>query len=221
MAVLNKGALVDYSAHSKFEFRRKFWKIFGAKITVFDPASETPLAYIKMKALKLREDIGIYTDRSQSQELMRIKARQVIDFGATYDVTDSTSGQIIFSLQRKGLRSTFVRDRWNILEPISNSIVGTVQETSSGLAIARRWFGIVPYVGELIELIFAFIPQTYSIFQNGPDGQPQLGATIIHRKNPLVVKMAVDMTGTQINMDHRIVFASTSLLSINDAVKNS
>lgn len=211
---------MDYAHYKQFEFRRKFWKILGAQISVFDPLTEAPLAFIKMKALRLKEDIGIYSDSSQSQELMRIKARSVIDFGATYDVTDSKTSQIIFSFQRKGLRSTFVRDKWNLLDTGGN-VVGALQETSKGLAFARRYLGLIPYIGELLDLIFAFAPQTYDILQNGPDGQPKVGAKIIHRKNPFIVKMGVDMNNAEIEMDHRIVFAGTALLSINDAIKSS
>lgn len=211
---------MDYSQYKQFEFRRKFWKLFGAQINIFDPLSQQQIGFIKMKAFKLKEDIRIYRDPGMQQELLRIQARNVIDFGATYDVIDSTSSQTLFSYRRKGLRSTFVRDHWLLLDPAGNQ-VGEIQETSSQLAIMRRWFGIIPYVGDLIELIFAFVPQTYSFYQNDQTGQPKVGATVVHRKNPFIVKMGVDMTNPEINMDHRVVFAGSALLAINDAAKNS
>ena len=113
-----------------------------------------------------------------------------------------------------------MRDNWLLLDAAGNQ-VGAIEETSSMLAVMRRWLGIVPYLGDLIELIFAFIPQTYSFVQNDSSGQPKVGATVVHRKNPFIVKMGVDMTNQPINMDHRIIFAGAALLAINDAAKNA
>jgi hypothetical protein len=101
---------MDYSQLRQLEFRRKFWVLVGAKIHITDPLSAREVGFIKMKAWKLREDIRLYTDESMQTELLRIHARNIIDFGATYDVVDSFSNQIVYSLKRKGLKSTFVRD---------------------------------------------------------------------------------------------------------------
>lgn len=208
---------MDYSNYQQIEFRRKFWKIFGASITMTTPVSEAPIGFIKMKALKLREDVRLYTDNTLQHEVMRIQARKIIDFGATYDVSDSTNGQSIISLQRKGLRSTFVRDYWNMFDAQGQK-VGYIQETSSGLAIARRYLGIIPYVGEFIALAFAFVPETYRIM-HGPAGGEQLVGSVTHRKNPFVVKMLLDFSSGETAMDKRIGIAATSMLAIVDAAK--
>ena len=42
----------------------------------------------KTKARKLREDIRLFAPNSK-QAVLRIATRQIIDFGATYDVFDS------------------------------------------------------------------------------------------------------------------------------------
>ena len=210
---------MDYSQLKQLEFRRKFWKIVGAEIFIDDPASQQEVGYIKMKAWKLREDIRIYRDRSAQQEIVQIHARNIIDFGATYDVIDGPSNQPIFSMRRKGLKSTFVRDHWDFMDT-SGSIFGNIQETSSGLALARRWLEILP-LGDLIGLVFAFVPQTYTMSVNGADGQPAVAATIIHRKNPVIVKMSLDTSQAQVTTDPRITMSATALLSIIDAVKNN
>jgi hypothetical protein len=210
---------MDYSQYKQLEFRRKFWKFFGAQISVFDPMTNQLVGMIKMKAWKLREDIRLYRDASLAQEIFRIHARQVIDFGATYDVFDSASNQQLFSLRRKGLRSTFVRDKWLLLDNNGNEF-GTILETSSGLALARRWLELLPF-GDIIGLIFAFVPQTYTISANDANGTPHVGATITHRKNPFIVKMGLDTTQAQMAIDARISVAATALLSVIDAVKNS
>lgn len=205
---------MDYSQHKQLEFRRKFWKLVGAEISVTDPATEQLVGLIKMKAWKLREDIRLYSDRSMSQELIRIGARNIIDFGATYDVFDSPTNQQLFSMRRKGLKSTFVRDHWDISD-VNGTIFGSVQETSSGLALARRWLEILPY-GEIIGLVFSFVPQTYIISVNNATV-----GTVLHRKNPFIVKMALDTSAAPADADLRISFASVALLSVIDATKNN
>jgi hypothetical protein len=77
------------------------------------------------------------------------KARQRIDLGATYDVTDP-SGAVIGEF-RKDFKKSLLRSTWHLSTP-HVSAVG--QERSQGVAIARR---ILDIVGELpIFLRFHF-----------------------------------------------------------------
>jgi hypothetical protein len=208
---------MDYSQYKLLEFRRKFWVIVGAKIHVTDPASERNVGFIQMKAWKLREDVRLFTDETMQQEVIRIHARTIIDIGATYDVFDSRTGEMPYSLRRKGLKSIFVRDHWDILDPNGN-IIGEVQETSSGLALARRWLGIIPYVGPIIDLALAFFPQTYVINVITANGKALL-ANLTHRKNPFIVKMSLDTSAAQVPVDPRLTLSITSMLSVIDGVK--
>jgi hypothetical protein len=204
---------MDYTQHKILEFRRKFFVIVGAKITVADPQNDRTVGFIQMKAWKLREDVRLYSDESATNEIIRIHARNIIDFGGTYDVYDSKTSATLFSLRRKGLKSSFVRDHWDVLDH-SDATIGDVQETSKGLAFVRRWLEIIPIVGPFIDLALAFAPQTYSISMGG-----QQVAVITHRKNPFIVKMSLDRSMDTTNADPRISIAATSLLSIIDASK--
>lgn len=210
---------MDYSQLKHLEFRRKFWKFVGAEIFIDDPATGTEVGYIKMKGWKLREDIRIYTDRNMQREIAQIHARQIIDFGATYDVLDGATGQPAFALRRKGLKSAFVRDHWDIYDTAGN-VMGTVQETSGALALARRWLEIIPYVNIVSSLVFAFVVQTYEIRLKQADGTQPLIGTILHRKNPFVVKMLLDTSVAEAPASPLIPLAATTMLSIIDAAKN-
>ena len=202
--------------YSRLEFRRKFWKWFGAEINVTDPATEQSVGYIKMKAWKLREDVRLFSDQTMQTEIIRINARQIIDFGATYDITDSATNLPLASLRRKGWKSALVRDYWEILDT-TGTVIGEVKETSGTLALMRRWLGTI---SDLFDLIFMFVVQTYTI-NDTRTGTPVQAASIIHRKNPAVVKMGLDATNNHANMDPRILIAATALLSIMDAAKNA
>lgn len=206
---------MDYKNYKQLEFRRKFWKLFGASINITDPASNQLVGFIQMKAWKLREDIRIFADKSMQQQVLQIHARSVIDFGATYDVSDSENGKALFSLRRKGLRSTFVRDHWDIVNADGQPL-GAVQETSSGLALVRRYVGIIPIAGDIIDIILSFAPLTYTI--SDANGTP--AARLTHRKNPFVVKFGLDTSSAPTNFDARIAVAATALLAVIDASKN-
>jgi hypothetical protein len=207
---------MDYSQYKHMQLRRKLLKLFGAEISITDTASGAQIGFIKMKAWKLREDIRLYTDHSLSQEVMAIHARQIIDFGATYDVSDSTSGVLIFSLRRKGLRSAFVRDFWEILDP-TGAACGAIEETSGQLALMRRWLSAI---NDIFGLIFAFVKQSYEI-RYAAAGAPQaVVGQIVHQKNPIIVKMALDTSMAPAGTDGRLTIAAGALLSIMDAVKN-
>jgi hypothetical protein len=125
--------------HSSYTIRRKVLKIVGGAFHVFDPAGNV-LFYSQMKAWKLREDIRLFTGEDMQTEILRIAARQILDFGAAYDVVDSATSQKIGALKRKGLKS-IVRDKWIIMDA-NDQEIGTIQEDSTGLAILRRFLGL-------------------------------------------------------------------------------
>lgn len=211
---------MDYSLYKVLEFKRKFFKIFGAEISITEPNSDTLVGYIKMKAWRLRADIDVYKDRTMQQSVVRIGGKQIISFKPSYAVFDSVTQQQIVTLRFRALRTAFVRGHMDIIDMNGNDY-GYVQETSSWLAVARRYFFLVPFIGEYIELLFAFVPQTFDIMYSPAGAAPQLAARIIHRKNPFIVKMSLNTTEAQVALDPRINIAVCTLLSILDANKNA
>lgn len=102
---------------------------------ILDDQGQT-IGYCRQKLFKFKEELVVYTDRSKETELLRIKARSIIDFAATYDVK-MPDGTIIGSLRRKGLKSTFMRDEYLIFDAANNQ-VATLQEDSTWRALLRR-----------------------------------------------------------------------------------
>ncbi len=120
----------------KYTIRRKILKVFGAAFHVYD-AEGSVIAYCKQKAFKFREDIRLYTSDAMSEELLVMKARSVIDFGVTFDVTLPT-GEVLVSFRRKGLKSAFVRDEWKVFDHAGQEI-GKLSERGSFMSFLRRW----------------------------------------------------------------------------------
>jgi uncharacterized protein YxjI len=96
------------------------------------------LGYCRQKLFKLKEDIRIYTDESQSQELFCIKQKQILDAFGNFGVIDSNTGTLLGSIKREWLSSAFAKDKYEIFNQ-NNQLIGKIEETSTGSALARKY----------------------------------------------------------------------------------
>jgi hypothetical protein len=118
------------------------------KFRFFDPTGNLVM-FSEQKMFRLREDIRVYGDEGKTQEVLSIKARQILDFSAAYDVVDTAMNQKVGALRRRGLRS-ILRDEWEVLDA-SDTVIGKLFEDSVGLAMLRRF------------LLGSWLPQNYDI----------------------------------------------------------
>ncbi len=126
---------------NKYLLKRQVFALAG-KFRFYDPSGGLVL-FSEQKMFKIREDIRVYSDESKTQEVLMIKARQIMDFSAAYDVVDSTTGQKVGALRRKGLAS-ILRDEWDVLD-VSDNVIGKLFEDSMGMAMLRRFLsGLIP-----------------------------------------------------------------------------
>lgn len=183
-----------------YTIRKKIFSLLHKNFHVYDEQGAVVL-YCRMKAFRLREDIRIYTGEDMAQEVLTIRARQVFDFGATYDVRDPTNDELVGALRRKALKS-MLRDEWAILSPQDEEI-GLIQEDSMAMAVLRRILGMT------IEIIGQMLPQTFHGTLHG--------AKVLEFRrhfNPFVLKMDLDFTpDTGGLLDRRMGFAAGLLLS--------
>ena len=184
-------ALPQFS-HPTYLLRKKFFQFFGAAFHIYDPAGNVAF-YSKQKAFKLKEDIRVYSGEDMKQELLVITARKILDFAATYDVTDASSGQKVGALRRKGLKS-ILTDEWSCIDP-NDQEIGTIKEDSMALALVRRF-------------LTNLIPQTFL-------GEIAGGPVCEFRQhfNPFIQKITIDFTkdgGGQ--LDRRLGIAAAVLL---------
>ena len=175
----------------RYIFRRKVFTFLGAKFHVYDENWDVVM-FSKKKAFKLKEDIRVFSDESQTKELLTVKARQILDFGATYDVADSTTGAVVGSWHRKGLAS-ILRDTWLCYDAQGNEI-GKLIEDSMAKALLRRF---------LLNLI----PQGYSLQVDGKEA-----VTIHQHFNPFILRYTLDMTKHQGLLDPRLAISAGVLL---------
>ncbi len=179
----------------RFTIRRKIFSFLGASFHVYDDEGGV-VAFCRQKAFKLREDIRLYTDDTKSQELLTMKTRSIIDFGATYDIA-LPGGEIIGSLRRKGF-SSLARDSWLIFGP-NGTEIATLKEDSSVLAILRR----------IHEVFALFSPQKFEVMSH--DGIHI--ATLRNHFNPFVYRLGIAIHADHEELDELIVLAAGCLIA--------
>jgi len=132
---------MNYFIDNEYLIRRKIFTIFGGAFHIYD-RKQRIVAYTKMKGFKLKEDLRLYTNEIMTEEVFRIKARNILDFSAVYDVFDFKTNAKIGALKRKGFKSMF-KDEWVILDTADREI-GLIKEDSMFMALLRRFINIIP-----------------------------------------------------------------------------
>jgi len=184
----------------RYTIRQKIFAILGASFQVYGEQGEL-VAFCRQKAFKLKEDIRVYTDESKETELFSMKARSIIDFGATYDIA-LPDGQILASIRRKGLKS-LLRDSWMVFNADGEQIA-QLQEDSAGMAFMRR----------LLPIIAVISPQRFHLepVQGGqPTGFPI--ATFRTHFNLFVYRLGVTVHQDDEDLDDLVILAMGCLIA--------
>ncbi|HNQ95075.1 MAG TPA: hypothetical protein PKK96_11150 [Anaerolineales bacterium] len=133
--------------HPAYLLKRQAIALTG-RFRFYDPMGNLVM-FSEQKMFRWKEDIRVYADEEKTREVLSIKARQMMDFSASYDVVDTEMNQKVGVLRRKGFRSLF-RDEWEVLDENDN-VKGLLFEDSMGLALLRRF------------LLGTWLPQNYDI----------------------------------------------------------
>ena len=173
----------------KYTLKRKFLVLLGKEFSISDEQGNL-VGYAKQKAFKLREELNVYKDSSMKEPLISMKARNILDFGATYDIKDSVTGEQLGALRRMGIRSMF-RDEWRILSNGDNEI-GIIQEESGLLAFIRRFLSNL-------------VPQRFDL-RVGNDDAGGFQQTF----NPFLYILEIDVNEQL--LDKRLAFAAAVLI---------
>lgn len=109
------------------------------------------LGYVKQKLFKLKEDINIFADESQTQHLYNIKADRVLDFSAKYNFTDSAGNQL-GSIKRQGMRSIW-RANYEIHDQTANGVM-KINEENGWIKVVDSLVGEIPVLGMFTGYFF-------------------------------------------------------------------
>ena len=114
--------------------------------------SNRPIAYIKQKLFKLKEDIRVFTDEQQTRLLYSIKADRIIDFNASYSLSDAQTGQALGALRRKGMRSLW-KAAYEVHDEDGQPLY-FISEESAFIRLLDGIFSELPLIGLLSGYVF-------------------------------------------------------------------
>lgn len=122
----------------------------ASQIRITD-ANGQMLGYVKQKMFKLKEDIRVFTDESQTNQIFGVKADRILDFSAKYNFTDR-NGNLLGSIRRKGMRSIW-KAHYEICDEREN-LVMEIHEESAWVKVIDALVGEVPVVGMFTGYFF-------------------------------------------------------------------
>jgi len=209
-------------AHQSYIIKRKTLQMFGATLYLYGPNEEL-MMWGKRQAFKLRSELQFFADETQTLEILRAVPRTAMNISVAYDVFDSRTGQKVGALQRQGLTSVLLQDKWTILDAQDREI-GLAQEDSALLGFLRRY----------ARSLSLFFPQKFSLTLNAPpsgdfapisspSGAPAPLNTLpvgnlARHFNPFSTRMDIDFSpDTNGALDRRLGLALAMLLEAVEA----
>lgn len=199
-------ATADRFQATHYVLRSRFFRLFGGAYRLTDGQGRLCL-YAEMKRFRLKEDIRVYADAGMRDEVLRIRTGSIFDFSGAYDVEDSHTGTRLGTLRRSGLRSTFVRDHWQMLDAAGEP-VAELTEDSLGKSLLRR---LIEFAGEipLVGLLGYLFPQRYALTHHD--------RPVAHYRqhfNPLIYKLDIDLSPDEgSTVDRRLALSMAVLLA--------
>lgn len=121
------------------------------QISVTDANGNT-ICYVKQKLLKLKENIQIFSDSSQSNQIATIAADRMIDWSARYHFTHS-SGEAIGSVGRRGARSIW-RAHYDVFKPGDATSDFSITEENPWSKVGDSLVGNLPIIGMFSGYLF-------------------------------------------------------------------
>ena len=115
--------------------------------------NDRPIAYVKQKLFKLKEDISIFTNEQQNKLLYSIKADRIIDFNASYSMQDAQSGQSLGSVKRKGMRSLW-KAAYQVHDQNNDRLLYSISEESAMTRFLDGIFSELPIIGLFSGYVF-------------------------------------------------------------------
>jgi uncharacterized protein YxjI len=165
---------VSLLTQSRYTIKRNFWSFFERVFRILTPDGQV-IMFVKHPLLRLREEFQVFADEARTRPLLKIKSKQVIAINFAYDITDAVTGEIMGTVQKRGLKS-IVRDKFLILDP-AGAEIGYMEE--QGASILRRF---IPLLTSKHSIFIngqqaAFIQQKFRFFTKEFEVEMTPGAT--------------------------------------------
>lgn len=128
------------------------------------------LGLAQQKRLAFKEKVTFYTDEQKTQEAFTFRAEKVMDIHGNYFVED-TSGQLLGSFQKQ-FKASLLNSTWHLKNAAGETLY-VVKESNDLLAAMRRFGGMIPIVGDIIDIICLLLKYHFVFLK--PDSQEVIG----------------------------------------------
>lgn len=155
--------MAELETADRFQIRQLIRPVVNLyQVSVLDGANQPgpPVAFVRQKRLKVREDIRFYADEGETRELFAIKARTVFEFAGVHDVVAADGAKI--GVLAKQFRQSLLRSTWVVQDAEGHPLL-TARERSMFFAVLRRVWGLIPYLGDVPY----FIPFHFDLLVDG------------------------------------------------------
>lgn len=119
------------------------------------------IALAQQKRLAFKEKVSFYTDEQKTQLAFTFRAEKVLDVHGRYLVEDA-NGNLV-GMFKKEFKQSLLVSTWKVMGP-DETVLFEVAESSTALAVFRRFAGWIPVVGGLYELI-ALVLRYHFVFK--------------------------------------------------------
>lgn len=109
------------------------------------------IAFARQKLLKLKEQLEVFRDKTQSKRVCNIKADRVIDFRAIYTFF-TEDNETIGSIKREGMRS-FWKATYQLKDGIGAQLA-TIHEENPFAKVLDSFLGDIPVLGLFCNYLF-------------------------------------------------------------------
>lgn len=124
-------------------------------------AKGAQIGFACQKRRSLREHFTLYSDDAKTTVLAEARTRKIFEFGATYVVSDP-AGVEVGRIRKLG-KASLLMSSYVLSTPTTPDV--TITESNLLVAVLRRFFGLLPYLGELP------IPWQFHFDSRTPDGR--------------------------------------------------
>jgi uncharacterized protein YxjI len=128
-----------------------------------EDANGQEILYVQRKAFKLKEDVRICQDRSQTVELFQMKADRVLDISPHFTVTDN-QGALFAGIKREGLRSLWKASY--LLEDMQGQVTHHIKEEFPWLKALDILLGELPIICLFTNYL---VHPSYLILESGSE----------------------------------------------------
>ncbi len=127
-------------------------------------ATGRDVLYVKQRAFKLKEDVRICSDSSQTCELYQMKADRVLDISPRFTITDSATGAVVGYIKREGLRSLWKASY--LLLDASGAVTHHIKEENPWIRVFDAIVSDLPLVGFLTSYL---LHPSYIVYEAGSE----------------------------------------------------